>query len=100
MTHLPINVGPLELLLSDEQITAVHINEEAIRYEKAGVTYTSEIQFESDNQRWQVIERIVSAGGGLLSADKPVVDCVLADGTGVHAEYEPLSISLHKKESG
>jgi pilus assembly protein CpaF len=99
MTHLPINAGPLEPLLADAGVTAIYLDEEAIRYEKAGVMHTSDIQFESDDQRRQVIGSIVSAGGATLSASNPVVDCVLGDGTRVHAEYAPLSLSLHKRGS-
>lgn len=95
MTHLQMNVGPLEPLLSNAAITAIHIRT-TIHYEKSGATHSSDLQFSSDNQRWQVINSIVRAGGMTLSADNPVVDCVLADGTQVHAEYEPLSMSLRK----
>lgn len=96
MTHAPLEVGPLEPLLADSGVTAIHIEEGAIRYEKAGVMYTSDFQFENDDQQWQVIERIVRAGGGTLSAHQPVVGCILADGTQVRAEYKPLSMLLRK----
>jgi Flp pilus assembly CpaF family ATPase len=59
-------------------------------------TISDSLPFESDNQRREVIESIVAAGNAVLSANNPVVDCVLADGTQVHAEYGPLSLSLHK----
>lgn len=98
MTHIP-NVGLLEPLLADTEITVIHINKEAIRYEKAGVSHTSDIRFKSDDQRRRVIGSIVSAGGATLSASNPVVNCMLSDGTRVHAEYAPLSMSLHKRRS-
>lgn len=96
MSHLPINIGPLSQLLDDEAITAIHITEDMVNYEKAGVTHSSDIKFESDDQRRQIIKNIVSAGGEILSPNKPVADCVLADGTQVHAEFNPLSLSLRK----
>jgi pilus assembly protein CpaF len=92
-----IDVGPLEPLLADAGITAiyVHVGGE-VHFEKGGVTHLSTARFESDSQRLQVIKSIVSAGGKTLAAHAPVVDCVLADGTRAHAEYEPPSMSLHK----
>lgn len=96
MSNLSINIGPLALLLADSAITAIHITENAIRYEKVGITSYSDIKFESNHQRRQVIESIVEAGGEALSPEKPLIDCVLADGTQVRAEYNPLSLSLRK----
>lgn len=96
MSHLPINIGSLSQLLNDEDITAIHITEDMVNYEKAGVIYSSDIRFESDHQQRQIIESIVVAGGEILSPNKPVADCVLADGTQVHAEFNPLSLSLRK----
>lgn len=96
MSHSPINVGPLSQLLDDDAITAIHITKDIVDYEKAGVIHSSDIKFESDYQRRQIIESIVVAGGEILSPNKPVADCVLADGTQVHAEFNPLSLSLRK----
>lgn len=96
MSHLPINIGPLSQLLNDEDITAIHITEDMVNYEKAGVIYSSDIRFESEHQQRQIIKSIVVAGGEILSPNKPVADCVLADGTQVHAEFNPLSLSLRK----
>ncbi len=96
MSHLPINIGPLSQLLDDEAITAIHITEDMVDYEKAGATHSSDIKFESDDQRRQIIESIVAAGGETLSTNNRVADCVLADGTIVHAEFNPLSLLLRK----
>lgn len=96
MTFNSIDVGPLEPLLADADITAIFLDSDAVRYEKYGVMHISDIRFESDNQRRQVIEGIVVAGGEMLSVDNPKVFCILSDGTRVQAYYEPLSLSLHK----
>lgn len=96
MPHPPSDLGPLEPLLADSAITAVYITAHAIRYEKDGVMHTSAIMFESDAQRRDIIESIVAAGGASLSPANPVVDCVLTDGTRVHATYHPLELTLHK----
>ncbi|MBI5670648.1 MAG: hypothetical protein HZC41_21865 [Chloroflexi bacterium] len=99
MTDSPINVGPLEPLLADPAITSISIDEQGVRYTRNGLTQISEFTFESDTQRWQVIEGILAACGETLSAEHPTVDCTLADGTRVHAGYAPLLMSLHKPGS-
>jgi pilus assembly protein CpaF len=99
MTDLPMNLGPLDALLADPAITAIFIDGQGVRYSKNGLTQASDIAFENDAQRWQVIESIVSACGETLSTDRPTVDCTLTDGTRVHAEYAPLSLSLDKRGS-
>lgn len=86
----------LEPLLADTEIKAIHIRED-IRYEKAGKTHISEIRFESDAQRRQLIDGILLMGNVILSASNPVVDCTLSDGTQVHAEHAPLLMSLRKQ---
>lgn len=98
MTPSPLNVGPLEALLADAQVTAIHVDDASIRYEKQGTTHVSALQFESSAQRRAVIDGIVRAGGETLSGRTPVVDCVLSDGTRVRAEHDPLRLSLHKRQ--
>ena len=97
MSTKPLDVGILDVLLSDPDITAIHVDETSIRYEKVAQTHRTDLTFVDAAQRQHVIESIVGAGGKTLSAAIPTVDCVLDDGTQVHAEYAPLSLSLHKK---
>lgn len=96
MTDSSITVGPLEPLLADPAITSITIDGQGVRYTKNGLTQISEFAFESDTQRWQVIAGILAACGVTLSADHDRVDCVLTDGTQVHAKYDPLTVSLTK----
>ena len=97
MSTEPIDVGILEVLLTDPDITAIHVDETSIRYEKIAQTHSTDLSFVDATQRQQVVESIVRAGGKTLSAAIPMVDCVLEDGTKVHAEYAPLMLTLHKK---
>jgi Flp pilus assembly CpaF family ATPase len=97
MSAQPIEVGVLEVLLADPDITAIHVDETSIRYEKAAQMQRTDLTFVDAAQRQQVIKSIVQAGGKTLSAATPLADCVLDDGTQVHAEYEPLLLTLHKK---
>lgn len=96
MSNLPIDVGPLEALLADPAITAIYFDGNGIRCTRAGVTLPGAVDFVNDDQRRQVIENILAACGVTLSADNNRVDCVLTDGTQVHAEYDPLTVSLTK----
>lgn len=96
MTHVPLDLGPLEPLLADPAVTAIYIDEDSLRFDKAGAAHTSGLRFDSDSQRRQVIESIVAACGALLAAASPEVDGVLADGTRVHATFAPLHLALHK----
>jgi Flp pilus assembly CpaF family ATPase len=97
MSAQPIDVGVLEVLLTDPDITAIQVDETSISYEKAAQTHRTGLTFVDAAQRQHVIESITQAGGKTLSAAIPTVDCVLEDGTQVHAEYAPLLLTLHKK---
>lgn len=97
MSKLPIDAGPLEAFLADPAITAIYLDETSVRFTKEDITQPSSVDFVNDDQRRQVIENILAACGETLSADHDKVDCVLTDGTQVHAEYEPLTVSLSKR---
>ena len=97
MSANPIDVGILEVLLTDPEITAIQVDEAAISYEKKAQTHRTDLTFVDAAQRQHVVESIVQAGGKTLSAALPTVDCVLDDGTQVHAEYAPLLLTLRKK---
>lgn len=97
MNALPIFAGPLAPLLEDAEVTAIHIVEQIIQYEKHDELRLYPFTFESTMQLRLVVASILSAGNVTLSASNPVVQCELADGTQVHAEHDPLLLSLHKR---
>jgi pilus assembly protein CpaF len=97
MTDTPIDVGPLEPLLADPMVTSITVDGQAVCYTRNGLTQISEITFESDTQRRQVIAGILAACGESLSIEHPTVDCKLADGTQVHAAHAPLLLTLDKR---
>jgi len=98
MSTKRIDVGILEVLLTDPDITAIHVDDTSIRYEKVTQTHHTDLKFVDAAQREHVIKSIVQAGGKTLSAAIPLVDCVLDDGTQVHAEYAPLLLTLRKQQ--
>ncbi|MEO8397662.1 MAG: hypothetical protein ABI700_32005 [Chloroflexota bacterium] len=97
MSAEPIDLGVLEVLLTDPSITGIRVDETAISYEKFTQSYPTDLSFVDAAQRQQVVESIVQAGGKTLSAAMPTVDCVLDDGTRIHAEYAPLLLTIQKR---
>lgn len=98
MANKAIDVGPLEPLLADAAVTAIFIDDRAIRYEKAGIVEASDLAFENDAQRWQFVTGILEACGLMLTPDQPIVNGTLSDGTRVSAEYAPLTLTLRKAQ--
>lgn len=91
-----INVGPLEPLLADPAVTLIEATAQQVRCEKAGRSFISEVEFDSDNQLRRVIMAVLRAGGVAFTSGQSAYDCVLADGTQVQAHMEPLRLTLRK----
>lgn len=89
-------VGPLETLLQDPTVNEIQVQPETILCRRGAETFSSDLRFADAAERWRVIRGIVQAGGQTLSTENPVVACVLADGTQVHAVLDPLSLTLRK----
>ncbi len=97
MSNLPIDMDPLKHLLAHPAITAIYLDETGVRFTKEDITQFSGVDFVNDDQRRRVVEDILAACGETLSPDHNMVDCVLADGTQVHAEYAPLTVYISKR---
>jgi len=88
-----VGLGPLEVLLADDDITEVMVNafddiyvERGGRLEPSGVAYTSHVAVLS------AIERIVSPLGRRIDESSPMVDARLKDGSRVNAIIPPLAL--------
>lgn len=88
--------GPLEPLLADSAITAIHITPTKIEYLKDGQLHVSQDTFQDEAELHGIIGAILQSANQTLSADHSPVNCVLSDGTKIHATYEPLFMSLTK----
>jgi len=88
--------GPLESLLADSAITAIHMTPTKIEYHKDGQVHVSQDNFQNEAELHRIIGKILQSANHTLSADNSPVTCILSDGTQVHATYEPLFISLTK----
>lgn len=93
MSH---NLGPLEALLNDSAITAIHMTADKIEYHKNGQSHLSDSTFANESDFHGVVMSILDMANQSLSADNSPVSCVLSDGTQIHATYSPLSLSLTK----
>lgn len=95
MTNKPENVdlGSLEALLSDPEITEIMINgTNAVFIEKRGKLSKTDVTFESDDAVVDIIRRIFSMVNREIDPQKtPVIDARLADGTRINAVFPPVS---------
>lgn len=86
-------LGPIEPLLSDNEITEIMVNgPNNVYIEKHGKIEETDIKFRDDAHVLQVIDRIVSSVGRHIDESSPMVDARLSDGSRVNAIIFPLSI--------
>ncbi len=91
---LAFGLGPLEKLLSDQEITEIMVNgPHQIFVEKNGKLRKSEVQFLDDLQLRTAIERILAPIGRRLDESQPYVDGRLLDGSRVNAVIPPISLN-------
>jgi len=84
----------LEPLLKDPEVTEIMVNGvEDIFVERQGSCTRVPVQFSSENDLRNVIERIVSPLGRRVDERSPTVDARLADGSRVHIVLPPLALN-------
>jgi len=85
--------GPLEPLLSDEEITEIMVNGcDQIYVERFGKIELTDVRFENDTHLMRVIDRIISPIGRRVDETSPMVDARLPSGYRVNAIISPLSL--------
>ncbi len=88
-----MGLGPLELLLKDNEITEIMVNApDKIYIEKDGKIEKADISFRDDRHIMQIIEKIVSPLGRRIDESSPMVDARLPDGSRVNAIIPPLAV--------
>ena len=88
-----IGLGPLEYLISRDDITEIMVNgPDQIYVEKGGVLYRTDTAFADSDQVLSAIERIVAPLGRRIDESSPMVDARLPDGSRVNAIIPPLSL--------
>ena len=89
-----VGLGPLEVLLADNEVTEIMVNgPEQVYIERAGKIVLSERTFMDEESVLAVIERIVAPIGRRIDESQPYVDARLPDGSRVNAIIHPLSLS-------
>jgi pilus assembly protein CpaF len=86
-------LGPLELLLSDREISDILVNRhDQIYVERNGRLEETPLVFKDDIHLLRIIERIVSSVGRRVDESSPMVDARLEDGSRVNAIIPPLAL--------
>ena len=89
-----VGLGPLEDLISDQQISDIMVNnKDQIYIEKSGKLTLTPKKFVSNAQVRQIIERIIAPLGRRIDESVPMVDGRLTDGSRVNAIIPPLSLT-------
>jgi pilus assembly protein CpaF len=87
-----VGVGPLEMLLADDTISAIMVNGPYhIWVEQNGNLSRTDIAFRDDDHVMKIITRIVTPVAGWLDPNAPVYHSRLPDGSRVTAVVRPVS---------
>ena len=88
-----LGLGPLEELLSDDDISEIMVNHaQQVYIERKGKLTLSTKIFSSNQAVLGVIERIVAPIGRRIDESSPMVDARLKDGSRVNAIIPPLAL--------
>lgn len=86
--------GVLDELLADDTITEIMVNRyDLIFIERQGVLEQSNCVFESVEQLYDVIQKIVNQTGREVNFANPIVDTRLQDGSRVNIVLSPISLN-------
>lgn len=93
-TNPTFDLGPLEQLLEDPDITEIMVNgTNAIYIEKHGKLIKTDLNFESEEAVVRTIKSIVEPLGRWISEEAPIVDARLSDGSRVNAVIRPIALT-------
>lgn len=88
-----LGFGPIQPLLDDPDVSEIMVNApDKVYVEKKGRLVLTDVQFASDKQVLQVIEKIVAPLGRRIDESSPMVDARLPDGSRVNAIIPPLAL--------
>lgn len=89
-----MGLGPLEQILSDQNVTEVMVNGISQTYiEKKGKIERVNLPFRDNQHLMTIIDRIVSSIGRHIDESSPMVDARLKDGSRVNVIIPPLSLT-------
>jgi len=88
-----LGLGPIEPLLSDNEVSDIMINTaQRIYVEKSGKIYLTDISFLNEKHLRGIIQRIVSRVGRRIDESSPMCDARLEDGSRFNAIIPPLAL--------
>ena len=91
--HEVFGLGPLEVLMSDPEISDILVNDhQTVFVERHGKIEETDVRFRDEAHLMQIIGRIVSRVGRRIDEHSPMVDARLPDGSRVNAIIPPLAI--------
>jgi pilus assembly protein CpaF len=94
ITNNILGYGPIEPLLLDDSVSEIMVNNHYTVYaERNGQIQETDVQFASERQLLQVIDRIVARTGRRIDESSPMVDARLPDGSRVNAIIPPLALT-------
>src|SRR3989475_8934867 len=86
-------LGPIAPLMSNPRVTEIMVmGAHDIYVEGDGKILLSPISFASDDELMAVIRYIVESVGRRISAETPLADARLSDGSGVHVAIPPVAV--------
>ena len=87
-------LGPLQPLLDDPTITEIMVNGcKSLYFERDGNIFEASAVFDTAEQIYSVIDRILAPLGRRLDSARPIVNARLANGDRVNAVAEPIAIN-------
>ena len=88
-----LGLGPLEALLSDDDVADIMVNgHDQIYIERLGKLTLSDVKFRDNAHVMNICQRIVSRVGRRVDESQPLVDARLEDGSRVNIIIPPLAI--------
>jgi len=86
-------LGPIQPLLDDSTVTEIMINGcQSLMFERGGIIHAAENVFETSEQIFMVIDRILAPLGRRLDKASPIVNARLENGDRVNAVAPPIAI--------
>ena len=85
-------LGPLTPLLADDAVTDVLVNgPNEVWVERAGALELTDVSFDSRDDLWTLVERVMGEAGGRLDAGEPLASVRLPDGSRAHGVLPPVA---------
>lgn len=94
MTNPNFDLGPLEAILQDSEVTEIMVNGPyQIYIEKHGELIETDAKFDSEEHLLKIVDTVLRPMGRQLDESNPIVDARLPDGSRVNVVGAPISLT-------